>query len=103
MTACCGFKAFQFPQPAGAPVHTPMSTAKISGIVIRAGEARAFLSLPLGPDNDTTWKQLDKVRGEIVYRACYCSVFDECWISTLRNLGAMRVDRCPMVDDLYTE
>jgi hypothetical protein len=103
LSACCGFKAYAFPDLTGKPAHTPMSNAEISGIVIRAGETRTFLSMPLGPDNTDTWNKFNNVRWELVYRACYCSVFDECWVSTLRHLDARRIDSCPDVADSYTE
>ena len=100
---CCGFKAHRFPAPPGEPPHTPVTTGTISGLVVRAGETRTFLDLPRGSDNAEVWDKFDAVRRQLVYRACYCSVFDECWISTLRNLDARRVDRCPVVKDLYVE
>jgi hypothetical protein len=31
---------------------------------------------------------------KIGFRACYCSVFDECWLSTLRSTTPARVRRC---------
>ncbi|HUJ52846.1 MAG TPA: hypothetical protein VLX08_04785 [Steroidobacteraceae bacterium] len=34
--------------------------------------------------------------GSIVMRACYCSVFDECWLSDLRTLHPPRLKECPV-------
>ena len=62
-----------------------------------------FLSLPRRADNDPIWQKLDHARREVKFRACYCSVFDECWIGSLKDLEPKRVDRCPPVQITYVE
>ena len=96
LTACCGYDASRSPEETG------LTTGGITGIVIRAGETHTFLTLPR-KGNEVVWRSLDRVRHEAKFRACYCSVFDECWISTLRDLEPKRVDKCPSVQLNYVE
>ena len=59
----------------------------MQGLVIRPGESRLFLGLVLTAANADAWNAFDRVRlDELSFRACYCSVFHECWITTLRDL-----------------
>lgn len=71
-------------------------TRPVPGVVLRAGESRPFLRIDLKPENKAMWVAFDQVRQrELKYRACYCSVFDECWISGLTALNVRRVQACP--------
>lgn len=64
-------------------------TLPVIGVVLRAGDQRQFLRMDLAPDNADIWKAFDQVRQrELTYRACYCSVFDECWVTALNSLNA---------------
>jgi hypothetical protein len=79
--------------------HTPwaVSTTPPKDFVLRAGDSRRFLGFPLTADNVEMWKQFDHVRfSELSYRVCYCSVFDECWVTHLTNLQAQPVNQCPV-------
>lgn len=95
--ACCGY------QPSRSRDETALTTGGVSGIVIRAGESHTFLTLPQRANNADVWRRLDRARRQVTFRACYCSVFDECWIATLKDLEPKRVDTCPSVPILYVE
>ncbi|HLY04598.1 MAG TPA: hypothetical protein VKR31_02515 [Rhizomicrobium sp.] len=97
LKACCGYR------PSQSSEEATLTTGGVSGIVIRAGETHTFLSLPKQTGNDDVWRKLDRMRRQVTFRACYCSVFDECWIGGLRNLEPRRVDKCPPVPVLYVE
>ena len=99
LSACCGFRAYAFPSTG----HTPVSTSGVHDIVIRAGETLPFLDLPLGADNDPAWHALDRERFKMHFCACYCSVFDDCWVSDLKQLHPQRVDKCPVPKVAYLE
>jgi len=79
------------------------STARSLGLVIgqipsrvlRAGDVESFLSLKLGEANADIWNRLDIARLQLKMRACYCSVFDECWETDLEQTSAKRVRSCP--------
>ena len=74
-----------------------VSTTPPKDFVLRAGESRRFLGFALKEDNVEMWKQFDRVRfSELSYRVCYCSVFDECWVTHLTNLQAQPVKQCPV-------
>jgi hypothetical protein len=63
--------------------------------VMEAHQQSNFLVLPLTAKTAPVWDRLNAARFQVQTRACYCSVFDECWISNLRTLDAERVKRCP--------
>lgn len=97
LAACCGYRAPRVLE------DTALTTGGVTGIVIRAGESHTFLTLPRRGDDMDVWRKLDRTRRELKFRACYCSVFDECWIATLKDLEPKRVDKCPSVRVLYLE
>jgi len=68
---------------------------QIASRVLRAGAAESFLSLELEEANAAIWHRLDSARLQLKMRACYCSVFDECWETDLVQTSARRVRSCP--------
>lgn len=71
--------------------------------VLRAGDGVGFLHYDHKPANDATWKAFDRVRlSQLTYRACYCSVFDECRVSDLRGQETV-VKACPKPAVPYIE
>lgn len=103
LEACCGFRPFAGPPAMRTIGRTLMTTGGVRNAVILAGEHRSFLHMPLGSDNSAVWQKLDAARRELRFRACYCSVFDECWVSNLQDLEPQRVDKCPAVAVQYIE
>jgi len=73
-----------------------LETSGVMGTVLRAGEVRHIIEFPEDPHNGPLSDQLHGALRKIVMRACYCSVFDECWISDLRTLHPPRVKECPV-------
>ena len=79
-------------------------TSGIQGRVMRAGEEITFLRWHHAAQREPVWSALDKARfGRIVIRACYCSVFDECWISHSETPDPARVAQCPSVPVPFRE
>jgi len=72
-----------------------LSIGLVAPSVLRAGDAQPFLSLEQTQDNADIWHRLDAARMQIKMRACYCSVFDECWQADLRDTNAQDVEACP--------
>lgn len=73
-------------------------TSGIQGRVLRAGEEITFLRWHHAVQREPVWSALDKARfGRIEIRACYCSVFDECWISHSESPDPVAVAQCPVV------
>jgi hypothetical protein len=75
---------------------------QVASRVIRAGDAEAFLSLELKDGNADIWQRLDIARLQLKMRACYCSVFDECWQTDLEQTSAKRVASCPAAKVPFT-
>ncbi|MEI9993192.1 MAG: hypothetical protein WDM91_01245 [Rhizomicrobium sp.] len=73
--------------------------------VIRAGESRAFFTYAKTATNADGWEVLRKAvsDGTLVARACYCSVFDECWQGAFTGIHPKRVDRCEVPAVSYTQ
>lgn len=76
---------------------------QIASRVLRAGATESFLSLELKDANADIWHRLDIARLQLKMRACYCSVFDECWETDLVQTSARRVRSCPAVRVPFTE
>lgn len=73
-------------------------TSGIRGRVLRAGEEITFLRWHHAVQREPVWSALDTARfGRIEIRACYCSVFDECWISHSESPDPVAVAQCPVV------
>jgi hypothetical protein len=100
---CCGYEPSAGPADLDTAKHVQVITSSLRNVVILAGEKHTFFHMPLGPDNAAAWRKLDRARRDLKFRACYCSVFDECWISTLKDLEPQRVDSCPAVKVQYVE
>ncbi len=88
--ACC--EKAGTAEPVG-PVS--FSTSLVDNTVLRAGESTKVLALMRTDRNAPLWDRLNVERFSMSYRACYCSVFDECWIGDLRSLTPQPVRTCP--------
>jgi hypothetical protein len=69
--------------------------------VLRAGESMLFVGLPR-EGNEALWEKLNTVRFQLKYKACYCSVFDECWVSDLVTMSPEPVEHCATTPDSFT-
>jgi hypothetical protein len=58
------------------------STSPIANTFLSPNEERRALGWPRTEANAAVWDVVDDARkhGRIQMRACYCSVFDECWV-----------------------
>jgi hypothetical protein len=73
----------------GLPEGKQVIRGSLHGTVLRAGDTRAFLLLPRTPENESVWERLNQsdVGEYLTMRVCYCSVFEECWLSDLKSLN----------------
>lgn len=104
---CCKYKPGHTDQ---SPVQdSPLNTSEIAGTVLRAGDNVQIVRYVLTPDNTATWEALRSQRMKVGLRICYCSVFNECWLTELRELGDKQnlhppaVKRCARPEVVYTE
>jgi len=91
---------------------TPLEVDDIRGLnlfvgiaapnVLRAGDAQDFIGMERTEANADVWDRLDRARVNLKMRACYCSVFDECWLTDLWQTSAKRVRACPAVKTPFT-
>lgn len=80
-----------------------MISSKLISRVLRASDSVTLLHLPKTEANAALWTRLDDVRFKLALSVCYCSVFDECWISDLRSTQQQRVKACPVDAVPYVE
>ena len=68
--------------------------AIIDESVLRPGEEAAVLVVHKDASAPEIPTRFSDSLLRISFRACYCSVFDECWVSNLRTTTPQRVRRC---------
>lgn len=101
LAECCNYHGPSNRTAKDLAKPSAVTTGNASGIVLRPGNARIILDMQLGTGNETEWKALAKARAVVSYRACYCSVLDQCWSSTLSSINARRVSTCSRVKIAY--
>jgi hypothetical protein len=86
LNACCS-------NDKGAALQRWISSA--NGEILRPGEEKNFLRFNKVADAQQ-WARLADLPAKIAVKVCYCSVFDECWVtqSSTQKL-AERVRACP--------
>jgi len=90
---CCGL-----PQDDAATTRSLAGRFRYSVVddtVMRPGEENIAVELRrgAGSDDDLVSRFSTEVR-YVTFRACYCSVFDECWVSDLRSTRVQKVEAC---------
>lgn len=63
--------------------------------ILRAGDHEDFFAWSPSPGKLDFFEKLNVERAKITARICYCSVFDECWVSSGLAIRADRVPSCP--------
>lgn len=82
---CCNRKPGADPQ---------VETSGLMGTVLRAGDTRRIITFPEDAAHAELKERLDL--SNLTWRTCYCSVFDECWLSDLRTMHPPRIQECPL-------
>jgi hypothetical protein len=88
LVACC-----QLDEAAALPAG--IETSDLEGMMLRAGDIRRLLVIPRSGETEELAARFHAGYGRLSLRACYCSVFDECWISDLETLHPEAVAQCP--------
>lgn len=70
-------------------------TGQTRDIVLIPGDVQTVLRLGAQTANQILWKQFDRARQGFAYRICYCSVFDDCFLSELNSTDTTDVATCP--------
>jgi len=70
-------------------------------IVLRPGDSQLIIGLKR-QGQEALWDKLNTARFELRFRACYCSIFDECWVSDLATVSPQHVEQCAVNADTFT-
>lgn len=85
LRACCGYRDGEM----------QLRTSPVVNVALRPGEEVLFMSLPDVPANAGLVDRFDAARENIEVRACYCSIFDDCWIVSGQQAQPRAVEACP--------
>jgi len=91
---CCGMSASK---PAS------YSYALVTNTVVRAGDSVDMITLRREPVNGPVFEPLRRNILRVGFRICYCSVFDECFISNGMSLDTRGVKQCVAPADAFHE
>ncbi|HEY0628734.1 MAG TPA: hypothetical protein VGD23_05340 [Sphingomicrobium sp.] len=72
-------------------------------VVLRPGESTEFIRLVKRPDNLAIWERLNSERWKVAIRACYCSIFNDCWVLDSDKPDPEPVAQCPGNWHLFEE
>lgn len=89
---CCGLSSD--PQVEGRQLPANFVWSLVDDSVLRPGEEDPVVRIHHSVDAPQIPQRLSQSLLRIGFRACYCSVFDQCWVSNLRSTSARRVRRC---------
>jgi hypothetical protein len=81
--------------PGQAPPHFQFGL--VAPRILRAGDEVQLLVLPYDPQWEGAWRKLNIERRLLKLRACYCDVFNDCWVSRLDTTRAERSEECAPV------
>ncbi len=84
MTACCMSKG----------VTSSSSTSLVLNEVLPARDKIDFITLSAAKNRPEVWDALNQERFKMYVRACYCSVFEECWVKDSRVSRPTPVRQC---------
>ena len=88
---CCGYQ----PQPAGALV-----TSTLQGWVLRPGAELHLIWYPYPSTDPGPWNAFRTIlksgSDSPTFRICYCSAFNQCWLTNGHELDPPRVKVCPV-------
>lgn len=91
LKTCCGLE------------HVSRLTSTVRGTVLPARETLGFLKVDAEVVGKEVFEKLESQRYTVDVRACYCSVFDECWTLDSRERHPRRGE-CTAADaDQYVE
>jgi len=77
-----------------AKEHFSADSSPVRGEVLPARDQIEFLTLVKTPLNTPAWDKLNHERLKLRVRACYCSVFDECYVMDTAARRPEHVEQC---------
>jgi hypothetical protein len=75
-------------------------TSRVANSFLAAGESTTAFLWTRTPQNEALWRDVDVARqqGRITARACYCSLFDDCWVAETDQFPPRPVNSCEPED-----
>ncbi|APZ99242.1 hypothetical protein BWQ93_12645 [Sphingopyxis sp. QXT-31] len=71
------------------------ATSPATGVAIRPGEQLRFIGLPRTTENEAAWAAFNRERWKLKIRACYCSIYGDCWVTEGMQAVPRTVKACP--------
>ena len=90
---CCGLSTD--PALVKKQINNAFLTSRIDDQVLRPGEANIVFQLRRKIAEPHLVDRFNETLRVLTYRACYCSVFDECWTTNLMSTDVQHVTVCP--------
>lgn len=95
LRGCCGLT-----RRAAQQSQSRVLTASLQGTVVRPGQTVNLIWYPKPAQDEGPWERLNAIMtaGRVFpeVRICYCSAFNQCWISNGHTLDPPRVSACPV-------
>lgn len=100
--ACCSTPAAADPEALLRETDGQITTGVPVGRVLLPGDRQLVLGMPRSAANESVWRRLNDERFRLQTRACYCSVFDECYVTDFdRTRKPEHVESCPKDADAW--
>lgn len=96
---CCGLAAGDAAVKAALP-HG-LFYSQVSESVLRPGEDNAVLKIYRSKEAPEIPTRLEAALNDVSFRACYCSILDQCWTSELKTMRATPVRECAVPQHPY--
>ena len=84
-----------------APPHPRIQTATITHSVLAAKEQITFVDFKVEEYNADDYAVMGVAVQKVNFRACYCSVFDECWLADASKPRSATVKQCPALTSTF--
>jgi hypothetical protein len=85
-------------QPAEAPVPHDFVITTLTRLYVKPGRSRLVFTWPRTQENAALWQAAADARDDGAFRlsACYCSIFDPCWVVRSGGESPVPVGSCAM-------
>ncbi len=93
--ACCASTPSDEQDWKRLSTHLTIGIGNAAPNILRAGDHENFFWMKWDHDGEPLASRFDTQRLKIKTRTCYCSVFDECWMSAGLTTRADKVESCP--------
>ena len=95
LRSCCGFDGSN-PGWGARMMPRGLGEGLVAGTILRPGSTIDVLQVRAPTHGEMGFLDaFNKAMTKVSYRACYCSVFDQCWTSDLHTLHPTSVKTCP--------